>query len=191
MITEDNDWDLSIDENGDFSNAAPFSHYHASKLLADQVTRDFIKENKPHFAVVTIHPGFIYGHNIMQLTAAELSGTNGMLFNSIMNNVPIPLALSVHIQDVADAHIRALAPEIKHGSKYLLVSPKYTWADVVGILKKHYANVPWKLDPNTPTGDKSRDTSKAEKELGIKWKTIEEQVCSVMDQQLSLRKAAA
>jgi nucleoside-diphosphate-sugar epimerase len=191
IITEESNWDISIDENGDFSKASGFDLYHAEKLLADQVTREFIQEKKPHFAVVTMHPGFIYGHNVMQLTAAELSGTNGMLFNSIMNNVPISLAASVHVQDVADAHLRALAPEIKHGSKYLLVGPKYTWSDVVDVLKKYYANAPWKLDANTPTGDWDRDTSKAEKELSIKWKTVEEQVRSVMDQQLSLRKASA
>ncbi|RWR00076.1 putative 3-beta hydroxysteroid dehydrogenase/isomerase [Paecilomyces variotii] len=44
--------------------------------------------------------------------------------------------LSVHILDVAEAHIRTLDDKVANGSKYILTAGKHTWIDVVALLKK-------------------------------------------------------
>jgi hypothetical protein len=49
--------------------------YQASKLAAHTATLDYVSSKKPQYSVVTIHPVFVFGHNILQTTADELSGT--------------------------------------------------------------------------------------------------------------------
>lgn len=85
---------------------------------------------------------------------------------------------------VANAHVLALKPEIKSGSRYLISGRPYTWKDVVDILQKHYSSVPYKLAAaeNYPT---KVDTTRAETELGIKWASLETIITEVMNQQLA------
>jgi nucleoside-diphosphate-sugar epimerase len=199
---EDTDWDLSVDPNGDFTADNEFATamkvYSASKLLANQASWEFIEKEKPGFALVTIHPSLVYGHNLIQQSVKELEGsTNGLFFSSIMNGPASDGALlSVYVGDVADAHVLALKPEIKSGSKYLTSGRPYTWKDVVEILEKHYPGVAYKVTAAgaakaekdfTPPPTKV-DTSKAEKELGIEWAATETIVTEVMNQQLSFFK---
>ncbi|KAH6718953.1 hypothetical protein DL95DRAFT_385367 [Leptodontidium sp. 2 PMI_412] len=189
VVKEDNDWDLSVDPKGDFKADNDFATsmkvYGASKLLANQASWDFMENEKPGFALVSIHPSLVYGKNIVQQSAKEIEGsTNGLLFSSIMNGPTSDFALlAVYVGDVAQAHVLALKPEIKSGSKYLVSGRPFTWNDVVGILEKHYAGVPYKL---VGTGDYPTkvDTTKAETELGIEWATTETIVTEVLNQQL-------
>ncbi|KAI9727206.1 MAG: hypothetical protein M1834_008466 [Cirrosporium novae-zelandiae] len=188
-IPKDNGWDFSVDQDADFTGdndaVTAMKLYQASKLLANRASWDFMEKEKPHFSLVTIHPSFIYGHNILQLTAEELKGsTNGMLFGAIMTGIPTGSLSYVHVRDVAEAHVKALNPNIKNGSKYLLSGPKVSWKDIVDILQKKYPKVNWKLKADTPGASWPTDTTKAEMELGMKWRSLEEIVSEVMDQQL-------
>lgn len=167
--------------------ATPMTLYRASKLLANNATWEFRENEKPHYSLVTIHPAFVFGNNLVQNSAEDVSaGSNGILWASVMGGVPLGGITGVHIQDVAEAHVRALDPKIKDGSKYLLSGPQTTWRDVARIVLKAYPNIGAKITeevegiPSMPT-----DTTKAEVELGIQWRSWEETVRSVMDQQLS------
>jgi len=190
VVKEDTDWDLSVDPKGDFRAENDFATsmkvYSASKLLANQASWDFMEKEKPGFALVTIHPSLVYGKNLIQQSAKDLEGsTNGLLFSSIMNGAMSDGALlSVYVGDVANAHVLALKPEIKSGSRYLISGRPYTWKDVVDILQKHYSSVPYKLAAaeNYPT---KVDTTRAETELGIKWASLETIITEVMNQQLA------
>ncbi|KFY51275.1 hypothetical protein V496_08873 [Pseudogymnoascus sp. VKM F-4515 (FW-2607)] len=191
VIKEDNDWDLNVDPKANFvdssnPDATAMTLYRASKLLANNATWEFREAEKPHYSVVTIHPAFVFGTNLMQNSAEEVqTGSNGILWGSVMGGVPLGEISGVHIQDVAEAHVKALDPKIKDGSKYLLSAPQTTWKDVARIALKAYPNVGAKITeevegmPSMPT-----DTTKAEVELGIQWRSWEEIVRSVMDQQL-------
>ncbi|KAJ6119191.1 hypothetical protein N7523_003471 [Penicillium sp. IBT 18751x] len=191
VIKEDNDWDLSVDENADFtdpSNPAgtPMRLYCASKLLANNATWNFWKTSKPHYALVTIHPTFVFGHNPVQTSAEQISSSsNGLLWQTIMTGSPVGSVTGVHIQDVADAHVRALNPEIADGSKYLISGNKATWSDVAQIVKKHYPNLGAKITTDMEGSSWPTDTTKAEKDLNIEWRSLEQMVREVVDQQLS------
>ncbi|KAJ5648732.1 hypothetical protein N7490_005104 [Penicillium lividum] len=191
VVKEDNDWNLSVDRKANFvdpsnPDATPMTLYRASKLLANNATWEFWKNEKPHYALVTIHPAFVFGANLVQTSAEEVQGgSNGILWGSVMRGVPMGGITGVHIQDVAEAHVKALDPKIKDGSKYLLSGPQTTWKDVARVALKAYPNVGVKLTeevegpPSMPT-----DTTKAEVELGMQWRPWDEIVRSVMDQQL-------
>lgn len=188
---EDNDWNLHVDPNANFVDptnpgVTPMTLYRASKLLANNATWKFWETDKPHYSLVSIHPAFVFGHNLVQNSAEEIeAGSNGILWGTVMGGVPLGGITGVHIQDVAEAHIKALDPKILDGSKYLLSAPQTTWKDVARIALEAYPNIGAKITeevggvPSLPT-----DTTKAEVELGIQWRPWEEIVQDVMGQQL-------
>jgi len=73
-----------------------------------------------------------------------------------------------------EAHITALDDKVADGSKHFLMAGKYTWNDVVTLLKKRYPTVGFGLTGDTPGRAWNVDTTKAERELGIKWRSFEE-----------------
>lgn len=158
--------------------------YRASKLLANNATWDFWKKENPHYSLVTLHPAFVFGHNLMQAAANETLGSNGIIWGSVMGGVPLGGITGVHIQDVAEAHIKSLDPKIQNGSKYLISGPQTTWKEVARIAHKFYPNVGVKLTESAEGGSMPTDTTKAEAELGMQWRPWEEMVRGVMDQQL-------
>lgn len=195
VIKEDNDWDLTVDPTADFVDpnnpaATAMTLYRASKLLANNATWEFRKTEKPHYSLVTVHPSFVFGHNLVQTSAEEVqTGTNGILWGTVMGGVPLAGISGVHVQDVAEAHIKALDPKIKDGSKYLLSGPQTTWKDIARIVHEAYPNVGAKITEQAEGASLPVDTTKAESELGIHWRSWEEIVRIVMDQQLGFLKA--
>lgn len=189
---EDNDWDLTVDPSANFVDpknpaAAPMTLYRASKLLADKATWDFWKTNQPHYSLVTLHPAFVFGHNLVQASAEGIrSGSNGVIWRGVMEGTAAggTSITGVHVQDVAEAQIKALGPKIKDGSKYLLAGKPTTWKDVARIVHKYYPDIGAKLTEDAEGASTPTDTSKAENELGMQWRSWEEIVRSIMDQQL-------
>ncbi|KAF3932388.1 Dihydroflavonol-4-reductase [Dactylella cylindrospora] len=179
----------------------PFAAYHASKNRADIATVKFREEKRPPFAIVTIHPDYVYGampilkdsREIMahDTTAAilwrEYNGIQGLLRFQEKDH-------SVHIDDVAAAHVKVLDDSIKDGEKYLLSSGEFKWDDLLEYAQKEYPNMVFKLDaiPDWKAGFAATyvtiDGSKAEKELGIKYKDIYQQFKDLADQQIELLK---
>jgi len=149
-----------------------------------------MEEEKAHFSLVTIHPSFVYGHNIMQTSAAQVaSGTNGLLWSFIMTGAgPAARLGCVHVRDVAEAHVKALSPSITGSTSYLLII-KPTVKDIVDILEREYPSLPFKLTAETKGTAALADAGKAKRELGIKFRGIEEIVREVVDQQLGFAKA--
>lgn len=166
--------------------------YMASKLLANTATWDFWKTVKPQYALVTLHPAFVYGHNFMQTSADGIrGGSNGALWGFIMEGNPTGFLTAVHVQDVAEAHIRALDPKIGDGSKYLLAGKSITGPEVARFVQRVYPDAGAAITEDTQGVSNSVNTTKAETELGIKWRSFEAMVQEVIDQQLGFRKNAS
>ncbi|KKK15189.1 hypothetical protein ARAM_002014 [Aspergillus rambellii] len=195
VIKENNGWDLTVEDNDSFTGendeATAINLYHASKLLANNASWDFQRQVNPTFDLVTIHPAFVFGHNPMQATPEEIKGTtNGLLFGSIMAGIPMGTITAVHISDVAEAHIKALDEKVPGGSKYLLAGEKSQWKEVAAIVKEKYPTCGAKITEEITGTSWPVDTAKAERELGIQWRSLGEIVKEVMDQQLGLRQKA-
>ncbi|GLA12058.1 hypothetical protein AnigIFM62618_007191 [Aspergillus niger] len=178
VIKEDNDWDLSVDQTADFTGAndeaTSMSLYHASKLLANQASWDFKKAENPSFSLVTIHPAFVYGRNPLQTTAEELSGTNALFFLTVADGKPLaPLLLSMSTM-----------------SSYLLAGKKAFWRDVAAIVRKEYPHLGFKISEEIAGESWPVDTTKAETELGMHWRSLEQMTRDVIDQQIELRSQA-
>jgi nucleoside-diphosphate-sugar epimerase len=152
------------------ANPHPMLLYQASKLLALQAAESFVSTHNPRFDIVTIHPSFVCGPNILQSSAADAGGSSGMLFRAIMAGEasahPSVLTL-VHIQDVAMAHVRALSPDVPAG-RYLTSSPGgTTWSDIVDILEEKFPHVAWRLKRDAEGQGWAVDVGKAKQVLGF------------------------
>ncbi|KAJ5365476.1 NAD-dependent epimerase/dehydratase [Penicillium concentricum] len=190
VVKEDNDWDFSVDENGDFEDpqnpaVTAMRLYMASKLLADNATWEFRATAKPQYAVVTLHPAFVYGHNLVQNSADGVkTGSNSGLWDLIMKADATRNTVGVHVQDVAEAHIKALDPKIADGSKYLLAGPKTTAPEIARIVQRLYPDSGALISEDCQSASFPFDATKAETELGIQWRSFEAMVRDLMDQQL-------
>ncbi|PYH68913.1 putative 3-beta hydroxysteroid dehydrogenase/isomerase [Aspergillus vadensis CBS 113365] len=192
VIKENNDWDLSVDQTADLTGAndeaTSMQLYHASKLLANQASWDFKKTENPSFSLVTLHPAFVYGRNALQTTAEDLSGTNGLFFLTVADGKPLINITAVHIDDVAEAHVKALADNIPDRSSYLLAGKKTFWKDVAETVKKEYPHLGFKISNDISGESWPVDTTKAETELGMQWRSLEQMTRDVIGQQIELRR---
>lgn len=170
------------------STLDPMGQYQASKMASYTATLDFIETRKPHFSVVTIHPVFVYGRNLLQTKPDQISGTNANLFQSLLSEEPSPAPFQgVHVDDVAEAHIRALSLADKPVASYLLSARQRSWDEVSEFAQRKYPQASFKTKPKSAPGWDVQ-TGRAERELGMSsWKEMETQVSDVVDQQLGLR----
>lgn len=182
-----------MDEDASFESpnnpeATAFKLYHASKLLSNNATWDFWKTAKPHYSLVSTHPFFVFGHNLVQTSSDDGIGSNGVLWKPIMTGILGAMSAGVHIQDVAEAHVKALDPKIPDGSKYLLAGKQSDWKGVAQIVHRDYPNLGAKISVEAEGGLLPFDASKAEKDLGMNWRSWEQMIHEVVDQQLALAK---
>ncbi|KAK6353683.1 hypothetical protein TWF696_005645 [Orbilia brochopaga] len=189
----------TIDENADFG--FPFGAYHASKIAGDRATWSFRDTKKPPYAIVTINPDFIYGpipvlksvaamadhHTTSSILWREYHGIDGLLRFQDVDH-------SVHVDDVADAHVMVLDEKFKDGERYILSAGEFKWDDLLAHAVKKYPEENFKLNP-IPDWKKGwdalyyrLDASKAEKELGIKWKDIYQQFDDLVEHMKKLPK---
>jgi len=162
--------------------------YHASKILAHQATTAWMKENNPDFSLVTIHPTFVLGHSLIQKSAADISGINALFWSTLQADKPQFPSIVVDVRDVADAHLKAATvPTKEQTTEFLLSGDKTSWDQVVSFIKSEFPEV--KLGWTPPFEKASEvDTSRAEKVLGIKWRSTEEIIRSTISQQLAFLK---
>ena len=165
--------------------------YHASKILAHRATLQWVEEHKPRYQVVTLHPPFVVGRNLTQTSPEAIDGSNGMVYGSLQSEKPIIPLTAVDVRDVALAHIKALDLDLKTSGVEEFVtgadkSDGWTWAEVAEFVNRKYPSIGTKLvDP--PKDGPSCDSRKAEEQLGIKWRTMEDTVSSFLDHQVELR----
>ncbi|CAI7640562.1 unnamed protein product [Penicillium crustosum] len=129
LFSEDNDWDLSVGGSGSFEDpanpaATPMILHMAFKLHANSATWEFWKTAIPQYALTS--------------PAGIMRGSNSGLWGFVMASTPTGLLAAVHIQDLIEAHIRALDPKIVDVSKYLLVEESTTVPKISRFVKKHY-----------------------------------------------------
>ncbi|OCK78397.1 3-beta hydroxysteroid dehydrogenase/isomerase family protein [Lepidopterella palustris CBS 459.81] len=180
----------------DYPFANPSQAYAGSKILADQATTKFMKTKTPKFSLVTIHPSFIYGRNLLQSSFSELSGTNGYLWRALQDHKPTHSNLSIHVLDVASAHLLALKlmpesdPDMHLNSwsggiaKFLVSAQPYDWNELGEFVREKYPQVGSNIE-GWEVKKAALDTGRAEEILGLKrLRTIEEMVSDVIEQQM-------
>ncbi|CEJ81539.1 hypothetical protein VHEMI01661 [[Torrubiella] hemipterigena] len=174
--------------------------YIMSKYEAFEATNTFMREQKPSFDVITIMPCFVIGRDDTVTDAAQITkGTNGIVMASLLGYPrPALSGIQVHIDDVAEMHLRSLDPKIEGNQNFLASGEDggvTQWTDSFDIVKKRY---PAELEAGifkfadasvAETLHIPVSNAKAQKVFGIKFKNYEEQVISVIDHYVELVKA--
>lgn len=174
--------------------------YANSKTLAYYATLDWIEENKPAFDVINIQPSFVIGANELNKTVEEMVvGSNALVLRPFLGDTAKQNGgyktgfSTVHVDDVATAHVKALDPQVKGNQSFLIAVPKQTGSfdDVIEVAKKLFPGIEAKfpLNGSVPSKIVLIDSSKAEKELGITFKPFEEQVKSLVGHLIELKQA--
>jgi nucleoside-diphosphate-sugar epimerase len=186
-----------IDENVDPGN--PRLAYRGSKILAHYSADEWMAENSPGFDLVKVMPGYVQGKNEAALNLKELSGGSnegivGML-EGRQSDIP-KLSATVLVDDVAKVHIGVLDKDKAKGGENFVTSGKpIEWDDVTTIVEKRFPKeVKSRL---LPMGGKQKslkleyDASRAENALGFTHAGLEEQVVSLVEQYIELKKREA
>jgi nucleoside-diphosphate-sugar epimerase len=169
-----------------------FTAYAASKVAALHAAEAWIAKEDPDFDVVHLHPGFVLGKNELATTAVEtMKGTNAVVLAMLLGKKFGPYAgATVHVQDVARVHVKALMPTIPGNESYILSQPA-RWNDAKEIAKHAF---PEAFERRVLTGAGNVDTavipidsSLTERIFGIRLQTFESQVESTVGHFLELR----
>ncbi|PYH91751.1 dihydroflavonal-4-reductase [Aspergillus ellipticus CBS 707.79] len=144
--------------------------YATSKILAHASTRTFLSTQTPHYVLLTLHPVFVLGENLLQHTPAEIHGMNKLLWASLNSPKPQIANAWVHVRDVADAHVRAVQNEsIPTGTEFLLAAPAVDWEEVAGLVRREFPGVGCKLEGPFEGGWVVDCGGITDKELSSKW----------------------
>jgi len=168
----------------------PMLAYAASKSMALDATKDFMKAQQPSFDLVELMPAFVFGPNPLARTPEEfIHGSNSVLLNHLLGNEGTGLmSASVHIDDVAKCHVQSLDRSISAG-RYLLASDTTNWEEVIPVVKKYFpqaVGTTFVDDAEVKELKIVCDNEKAEKTFGLKFKSFEEQVKSAVGYYLGL-----
>ncbi|KAF2807273.1 NAD(P)-binding protein [Mytilinidion resinicola] len=175
--------------------------YSASKVAALAATEDFIEKEKPHFDVVTLIPGFVFGRNeTADSVETVLSGSNRLAFGQVLGNkTNIGPSVVCHVDDVAAVHLKAATDLSIPGNRAYAISsgppgePKI--ADALDVVKKYFPErVADGTLPCTGFHDSQRvllDASETERVFGMKFKPYEEGVKDFTAQYLEFLDASS
>ncbi|KAL1644939.1 hypothetical protein SLS58_004010 [Diplodia intermedia] len=174
--------------------------YCASKAFAEKAAFKFVEEKKPNFTVATICPPMIYGPNAHYVDDfAKLNTSSAEIYAFIKGDKTEPgdaaFPAFADVRDVAEAHLKAYEKEEAAGQRYFITSGTYSNQQVCDVIRKHFPELRNRVPEGTPGAPLADmwgvDNSKAGRELGIKFRTLEETIVDNVKNLLELEKSLA
>ncbi|GAA5925218.1 hypothetical protein JCM1841_004688 [Sporobolomyces salmonicolor] len=175
--------------------------YVASKKYAEAAAWRFVDEKQPQFTVTTILPVYVLGASPQPLESLDDLSVSASWIRAFFDapKVPqAPLHAMVDIADVAAAHVAALERPAAAGNRYLVAAPgDVTGASVARLLRELFPDQAGRFpDPEgVAAGEEEEevehwrwDTARAERDLGMRWKSLKETVREAAEQVLELER---
>ncbi|KAL8823146.1 MAG: hypothetical protein Q9170_008377, partial [Blastenia crenularia] len=176
--------------SGPISDA--YTAYHVSKVLAYRAVQDFVRNKSLQFTVINLFPSFAVGRHELA-TSPEMINAPGSsnivpLAPILGDGMPFPVpGITVHVNDVATAHVAALDPKIEGNQDFVLTSggiEGIKWDDAKEIVRRRFPEEVQKgslpLKGSTEARRIKVDGSKAERVLGFRYKRFEEQIVDLV-----------
>jgi nucleoside-diphosphate-sugar epimerase len=104
---------------------SPSHAYRSGKARALNAADEFMSTHKPHFTLVNIMPGFVFGaHELATETDAGTHGSNKILMSILgkKGRAEGCVGTVVHVDDVARIHVQALDQELVVGNNSFLAT---------------------------------------------------------------------
>lgn len=178
----ENDWNPATYEQALKSDNGAFV-YCASKKLAEKKAYDFVDSEKPNFSLATICPPMVYGPAIQPIhNLTSLNESTGDIYRFMNGSTPKVQVNGfwayVDVRDVAEAHLKAY--EHPEGGRFFVTGGSFTYQQVVETIRKVPGVDQSKVSKDDPSLEWPEtykvDNSKARKELGIEFKSLEESI---------------
>ncbi|RDW57379.1 hypothetical protein BP5796_12829 [Coleophoma crateriformis] len=171
--------------------------YFTSKTLSRIATKEFMEKEKPNFEFVNLLPTMVVGPNELAANVQQLMTSPGAMLLVTLMDVKMPemVGATVHVDDVARAHIDGLKSSVPGNTDYILSSDVpggINWQDVENAMRKTFPEAvekgilkmegsmalrPWRLD-----------TRKTEEAFGWKAISFQETLKDLVEQYLDLLK---
>jgi nucleoside-diphosphate-sugar epimerase len=172
--------------------------YFASKTLSRIATKEFMEKEKPSFEYVNLLPTMVFGPDELATnTQGLMSNACGMVLRALMDvNMPRIVGATVHVDDVARAHIDGLKSSVPGNRDYILSSDApegVCWEDAESTVKRNFPKAVekgiLKLEGSMPLNPWRLDTRETEDAYGWKPISFEETVRELVEQYLGLVEA--
>jgi nucleoside-diphosphate-sugar epimerase len=166
--------------------------YWVSKALSRITSHIFLETYNPKFEIINLLPTVVIGPDALATsTASLLTGTRALAMAPILGQkIDMPLlGVSVHVDDVAQAHIDALKPSVPGNADYVLTSdgPEgIVWDDAKEMVKAIKGAGMLKLDGNIQTMKWKVNAGTTDKAFGWKCKSFEVTMKDLVGQYLEL-----
>lgn len=180
---------------------SPMHGYCGSKKLAEKFAWDFVEEEKPEFALVSVNPVYIFGPQPFDELARENLNTSNEIIGGLLklnttdSDWPHTVGNAVDVRDVANAHIVAFENAKASGKRLLVSAGPFTDQTLLDIIHKNFRGLGESLPVGNPGSDledfkkkPSLDNSRTREILGFPLRSIEESVCDTVAQILETRK---
>ncbi|CAF0980169.1 unnamed protein product [Rotaria sp. Silwood1] len=199
----ENDWSPITYEQGAAAKNEPMTAYRASKVCAERAAWEFIEKEKPSFTIATICEPMVFGPRVNGFKSLDDVNTSNAIVRSLITSgkdAQVPetrVPVEVDVRDVAYTHIAALERSTDTNERYLIAGGTWSFQEIADIVHESTI-IPDSVKNTTPVGTKGQqlsdhyqlDSSKAQKELGVKYtplkKTIEDLVLQLAELQKTL-----
>lgn len=115
-----------------------------------------------------------------------MKGTNAIVLGiALGKSFGSSIGATIHLDDVADAHVKALDPDIPGNRSYIL-SQQMNWEDVKGIVERDFPDAALPNSGRASTIEIEVDASETENALGRRFSSFDDQVRSVVGHYLEL-----
>ncbi|CUM66829.1 uncharacterized protein PRCAT00004513001 [Priceomyces carsonii] len=171
-----------------FRKSDPYSPYVVSKTLAEKALWRYVESESPSFDFITLLPTYIFGPTVLQRKGDPLSGSNQFIWSLLKYGQKSSMhAQAVHVLDVAEAHAKALDPNIKGNQRFLLDSGrKFEYNEAIDVAKTDFPDKEWKFGNFKSIHSIKLDNSKAKNILGMSFRPYKEMVYDLIKQQVDL-----
>jgi len=172
--------------------------YFASKTLSRIATKEFMKEKKPSFEFVNVLPTMVFGPDELATNVQELmTDSRGMVLSALMDvKMPEMIGATVHVDDVARAHIDGLKSSVPGNRDYILssnVPEGICWEDAEKAVKRNFPEAVekgiLKLEGSMALKPWRLDTRETEEAFGWKPISFEETTKDLVEQYLRVFEA--
>lgn len=182
-----------INSNPSTPYGSSMEAYCASKTLSRIATHDFVASHNPSFEFINLLPTVVFGPDELAASAAELMvDSRALALGPLMDGKFADMVgATIHVDDVARAHIDALKPSIPGNKTYILSSDAphgIMWEDAKAVVRREFPAAVesgvLSLRGNMGTKKWMLDTSETEEAFGWKFLSFQRTVKELVQQYL-------
>lgn len=167
--------------------------YPASKTLAEHEVWNFVKQEKPHFSVATIHPTYVFGPQAYEVKDKSQLNFSSEEINKILKLKPddkLPAGANpfTDVRDVTKAHLLAFQHPEKFNNKRVLLKTGFWTNELIAyVINEHFSQL------SVPKGNKEKsdeqlknapplDDTKSRELLGFEYIPLEKSIIDSVQQ---------